>query len=96
MVRVQIFRDGDAESPADYDGPRETAGIVSYLGKQAGPPSLLLDSAKAVKDFCKFTDEKGTVGESLLACCWLFSSELKIAPTCMRSRRGLQRRHAFL
>lgn len=63
---MQIFRDGDADKAKEYEGPRETAGIVSYLRKQAGPPSLLLADDAAVKAFRKLSDDKDTVGESFL------------------------------
>ena len=32
---LQIFRDGRADAPQEYQGPRDTAGIVRYLSKQA-------------------------------------------------------------
>jgi hypothetical protein len=63
LAMLQIFRDGSAEGATEYEGPREAAGIVSYLRKQAGPPSLLLEDAAAVKAFRAFDDEKDTVGE---------------------------------
>lgn len=63
MPAPQIFRDGDVEAPGDYEGPRETAGIVSFLTKQTGPPSLLLTDAAVVKAFRAFSDEKDTVSE---------------------------------
>jgi hypothetical protein len=63
---MQIFRDGGADTPTEYEGPREASGIVSHLRKQAGPPSLLLADAAAVKAFRAFTDDKDTVGE----CSW--------------------------
>lgn len=62
---MQIFRDGGADAPTEYEGPREAAGIVTHLRKQAGPPSLLLADAAAVKAFRAFTDDKDTVGERL-------------------------------
>ncbi len=63
MPAPQIFRDGDVEAPGNYEGPRETAGIVSFLTKQTGPPSLLLTDAAAVKAFRAFSDEKDIVSE---------------------------------
>ena len=62
---LQIFRDGSTDSPAEYEGPRESSGIVSYLRKQAGAPSLLLSDAAAVKAFRAFDDDKDTAGEAL-------------------------------
>lgn len=58
---IKIFRDGGADTPTEYEGPREAAGIVTHLRKQAGPPSLLLADAAAVKAFRAFTDDKDTV-----------------------------------
>ena len=45
---VQIFRNGDLDKPQDYNGPRDAAGIVSYLLKKAGPASKLLASQAEV------------------------------------------------
>jgi len=36
---LKVFRKGH---PSDYDGPRESAGIIKYMKKQAGPSSTLL------------------------------------------------------
>lgn len=36
---LKIFRNGVT---ADYDGPRESAGIINFMKKQAGPSSVLL------------------------------------------------------
>lgn len=50
---LKIFSNGDTTSPAEYEGPREAAGIVSYLKKRAGPASKELttaEEAKALKD----------------------------------------------
>lgn len=43
-----MFRDGKVDAPADYNGPREAVGIVSYLEKIAGPASVELKTAKEV------------------------------------------------
>ena len=43
-----MFRDGDTEKPQDYNGPRDAAGIVSYLQKKAGPASKPLTSQAEV------------------------------------------------
>ncbi len=43
-----MFRDGKVDAPADYNGPREAIGIVSYLEKIAGPASVELKTAKEV------------------------------------------------
>ena len=59
---MQIFRDGDLKSPLEYNGPREAAGIVSFLKKQAGPAFHTLSDANAVKDFVKLEDDKDVVG----------------------------------
>ncbi|KAK9841395.1 hypothetical protein WJX74_005077 [Apatococcus lobatus] len=48
---LKIFKGGDASSPAEYNGPREADGIVSYLQKQSGPASAELTSKDAVSSF---------------------------------------------
>ncbi len=48
---MQIFRDGKVDTPSDYNGPREHAGIVSYLEKISGPASTELKTASEVR-FC--------------------------------------------
>ena len=45
----QIFRDGDAESPGEYSGPRDADGIVAYVLKQAGPASVALETEDAAR-----------------------------------------------
>eukprot|EP01087_Luapelamoeba_hula_P010778 TRINITY_DN286_c0_g1_i1.p1 TRINITY_DN286_c0_g1~~TRINITY_DN286_c0_g1_i1.p1 ORF type:complete len:515 (-),score=118.35 TRINITY_DN286_c0_g1_i1:47-1591(-) len=45
---LKIFRRG---TPFEYNGPREAAGIVSYLEKQAGPSSKPLKTASEVDAF---------------------------------------------
>ena len=45
---MQIFRDGNTEAPAEYAGPRDAAGIVSYIEKASGPPSKELKTAAEV------------------------------------------------
>lgn len=37
------------DAPSDYNGPREQAGIVSYLEKVSGPASAELKTAKEVR-----------------------------------------------
>ncbi|XP_024912210.1 protein disulfide-isomerase A3 [Cynoglossus semilaevis] len=56
---LKIFREGEESGP--YDGPRSADGIVSFLKKQAGPPSLEL---KSEEDLEKFTanQDAGVVG----------------------------------
>lgn len=44
-----IFRNNDAEKAIEYEGPRDAAGIVSYLKRQTGPASKLVADADAVK-----------------------------------------------
>ena len=46
---VQIFRNGKVDAPSDYNGPREAAGIVSYLEKVSGPASAELKTAEEVR-----------------------------------------------
>ena len=48
VLCLQMFRDGDTEKPQDYNGPRDAAGIVSYLQKKAGPASKPLTSQAEV------------------------------------------------
>lgn len=60
----QIFRDG-SPTPSEYDGPREAAGIVSFLKKQGGPAVSTLSDAATVTKFRTLDDEKDVVGEPL-------------------------------
>ena len=62
LSAFQIFRDG---SPTEYDGPREAAGIVSFLKKQGGPAVSTLADAATVTKFRTLGDEKDVVGETL-------------------------------
>ena len=43
---IKIFEGHDATNAADYEGPREAGGIVSFLKKRAGPASKELNDAK--------------------------------------------------
>jgi protein disulfide-isomerase A1 len=45
---LKIFRKGSKE-PADYQGPREADGIVNYVNKASGPPSVLISTAEEAK-----------------------------------------------
>lgn len=45
----QIFRGGKLEAPSDYAGPRDAAGIVTYMEKASAPPSKELKSAEEVR-----------------------------------------------
>lgn len=58
---IKVFRDHDAEKPTDYEGPRESPGIESYLRKQAGPATSLLKDAAAVKALRTFSDDRDAV-----------------------------------
>ena len=49
---MKVFRRG---SPVDYKGPRDSAGIVSYMVKQVGDSAKLL---KTVEEFDKFIDNR--------------------------------------
>lgn len=51
---MKIFRHG--ELSADYEGGRETAQIVAYMQKQAGPSSRELDSAGELQALLDGTD----------------------------------------
>mmetsp|Transcript_4043 Transcript_4043/g.14350 ORF Transcript_4043/g.14350 Transcript_4043/m.14350 type:complete len:392 (+) Transcript_4043:72-1247(+) len=41
---LKIFKKG--QEPIEYEGPRDAAGIVKYVTKQAGPASVLVSSAE--------------------------------------------------
>lgn len=53
---LKIFQGG--EKTKDYDGPRQSDGIISYMKKQAEPASTDLDSVEA---FEKFTAENAVI-----------------------------------
>lgn len=42
---IKILRNG-GKSSQDYNGPRETEGIVEYLEKQSGPASVEIKTAE--------------------------------------------------
>lgn len=44
---LKIFRNGEVS--ADYQGPRQAAGIVSYMKKQSGPSSVEVSSVEQLK-----------------------------------------------
>ncbi|EIE22882.1 protein disulfide isomerase [Coccomyxa subellipsoidea C-169] len=48
---LKIFRNGNLDKPSDYAGPRDAAGIVSYLEKVSGPPSKELKTKEEVAEF---------------------------------------------
>lgn len=48
-----IFKDGSADSPTPYDGPRDASGLVGLIMKLIGPASVHLGDAEAVQDFMK-------------------------------------------
>lgn len=48
---LKIFRDGALETPGEYKGPRDSAGIVSYLNKVNGPPSTEVKTAADLDSF---------------------------------------------
>jgi len=51
---LKIFRNGEA---SDYNGPRDAAGIVSYMKNQAGPSSRTFSTEEAAEAFLsKATD----------------------------------------
>jgi len=52
---LKIFRDGATDAPGEYKGPRDSAGIVSYLNKVNGPPST---EVKAAADLAAFREGK--------------------------------------
>eukprot|EP00899_Mesostigma_viride_P022545 jgi/Mesvir1/3475/Mv11966-RA.1 len=57
---IKIFKKG-AKQPSDYNGPREAAGIVSYMQKAIGPASSLLASGEAL-DTLRSANEVVVVG----------------------------------
>ncbi|XP_068595116.1 protein disulfide-isomerase A3 [Brachionichthys hirsutus] len=56
---LKVFRDGTLSSP--YEGPRQADGIVSYLKKQAGPASVLLENPERFEKFIR-NDDASVVG----------------------------------
>lgn len=67
-VYLQIFSGNDAKKPRDYEGPREAKGIVSHLNKQAGPATLPLSDAAAVKAFRKLDEDRDSAGRKHALC----------------------------
>ncbi|XP_030832527.1 protein disulfide-isomerase A3 [Strongylocentrotus purpuratus] len=45
---LKVFRNGE---PSDYQGPRESAGIISFMKKQAGPKSVVIATEAQFDDF---------------------------------------------
>jgi hypothetical protein len=64
----QIFSGNDAKKPRDYEGPREAKGIVEHVSKQAGPATVPLNDAAAVKAFQKLEGDKTCAGEISCLC----------------------------
>ncbi|KAG7262942.1 hypothetical protein CRUP_008722 [Coryphaenoides rupestris] len=56
---LKIFRKGKA---FDYNGPRETFGIVEHMIEQSGPPSKPVQAAKQVQELVKDGDDTVIVG----------------------------------
>mmetsp|Transcript_13095 Transcript_13095/g.36833 ORF Transcript_13095/g.36833 Transcript_13095/m.36833 type:complete len:378 (-) Transcript_13095:658-1791(-) len=48
---LKVFRGGNTEKPADYEGPREADGIIKHVKKISGPASTLLETTEAVEAF---------------------------------------------
>jgi len=57
---LKIFRGG--EMSADYDGPRDSAGIVTYMKKNAGPSSITLKDAAHFKKKMESAEDMLVVG----------------------------------
>jgi protein disulfide isomerase family A protein 3 len=55
---IKIFRNGAA---SEYDGPRESSGIVRYVKQKSAPASRLLESVSAVEQFINHKDETSIV-----------------------------------
>ncbi|XP_041464470.1 protein disulfide-isomerase A3-like [Lytechinus variegatus] len=56
---LKVFRKG---SPSDYQGPRDSAGIVTYMKKQAGPKSTVITSEEQLNNILSETEFAVTVG----------------------------------
>lgn len=70
---LKIFKNGEVSS--EYNGPRESAGIVKYMRAQVGPSAKELSSVKAAEDFLSkddvavigfFADESSELKNSLV------------------------------
>ncbi|MED6286152.1 Protein disulfide-isomerase A4 [Characodon lateralis] len=86
---LKIFRKGKA---FEYNGPRETYGIVDFMSEQAGPPSKQVQAAKQVQELLKDGDDAVIVG--------IFSSEQDAAyeiyiEACNALREDFVFRHSF-
>ncbi|XP_078394732.1 protein disulfide-isomerase A4 [Cetorhinus maximus] len=51
---LKIFRKG---KPFEYNGPRDTEGIIEHMIEQAGPPSKQIQALKQVQEFLKDGDD---------------------------------------
>ena len=58
---LKIFR-GSEDSPTEYEGPRESAGIVSHLKKQFGPAFKEIKTEDEVKAATNPSDDISVVG----------------------------------
>lgn len=58
---IKLFR-GTEDSPSEYEGPRESAGIVSALKKQFGPAFVQLSSKGEVEAMQKPEEEVNVLG----------------------------------
>lgn len=47
---LKVFR-GSAENPSDYEGPRSSDGIISYMSKQALPAVSVIEATDDLNDF---------------------------------------------
>ncbi|XP_048378244.1 protein disulfide-isomerase A4 [Stegostoma tigrinum] len=56
---LKIFRKG---KPSEYNGPRDTYGIIEYMIEQSGPPSKQIQALKQVQEFLKDGDDVIIVG----------------------------------
>ncbi|KAG7525337.1 disulfide-isomerase A4 [Solea senegalensis] len=86
---LKMFRKGKV---FEYNGPRETHGIVEYMGEQAGPPSKQVQAAKQVQELIKDGDDAIIVG--------VFSSEQDAGyevytEACNALRDDFTFRHSF-
>lgn len=58
---LKIFR-GSEDAPGEYEGPRDTAGIVTYAKKQFGPAFVEISTADEAAAATKLEEEVKVVG----------------------------------
>lgn len=81
---LKIFRNG--EFAAEYDGPRDASGIVSFMKKQSGPSSKEIDSVEKMKSFID-NDDASIVG--------FFKSDDELKSQFLKTAGELRDKHRF-